>query len=164
MSARLLLCSFLALGFSACLIEDDLGDDVREVRARLTTAALVIDQDPENRVDFVFEYLLGLIDKDGIDDIQWTYSLMDTDGIELASETQLMREAQPDRTEIFVQGERPRQLALGQWTPQSDVTYILKVSLGYRMDILHEQFAALTLSEPHEDRADIGDIPQFSTR
>ncbi|MBV72224.1 MAG: hypothetical protein CMH52_12940 [Myxococcales bacterium] len=164
MPIRLLLSTVIALNLSACLIDDDLGDDVREVRARLTTAALTIDEANAARVDFVFEYLLGLIDKEGIDDIQWTYALIDTDGFELASETQVMRDAQLDRTEIFVQGERPRQLALGEWTPQPDVTYILKVSLGYRMDILHEHFAAFTLAQPHEDLSDIGDIPQFSTR
>ena len=163
MFARLCIASFLALISSSCLIKDDLGDDVREVRARITEAALIVDSG-ESGVEFVFEYLIGLIDQQGIEAIQWTYSLMDVDGVEQATITQEMREAQPNRTEIFVQGERPRRLGLGPWMPQTETTYILKVSLGYRMEILHEHFASFTLEQPHEDLTDIGDIPQFSTR
>ena len=65
----------------------------------------------EGKLTLAFDaVVLGLVDDEGIEEVLWTFALVDTERNEIASETQQMREAQPERTEVFVQGERPREL------------------------------------------------------
>ena len=54
MFARLCIASFLALISSSCLIKDDLGDDVREVRAAECLALLAREEElgPESSMTF----------------------------------------------------------------------------------------------------------------
>ena len=73
-----------------------------------------------------------------------------------------MREAQLDKTEAFVQGERPRTLPLEGLT-EATSRYVLKISLRYRAEVLFEKFASLVLDSPRGSGA-IPDIPSFSTR
>ncbi|MGC6415775.1 MAG: hypothetical protein ACON3Z_01515 [Bradymonadia bacterium] len=164
MLIRLILGAGLIMSTAACLVENDLDGNAREVRARISSASISIGSEGEQGLDFVFEYLLGLADADGVDAVEWTYSLLNLDGRVLASETQEMREAQLDKTEVFVQGERPRTLPLDGVELDAESRYVLKVSLRYRGEILFEKFASLSLDSPHEDLDAIPDIPSFSTR
>ena len=149
---------------TGCLVDNDLDGDAREVRARISSAAISVSDEDGQTLDFVFEYLLGLADAEGIDAVEWTYSLLNLDGQILASETQEMREAQLDKTEVFVQGERPRTLPLEGVELEATSRYVLKISLRYRAEVLFEKFASLALDSPHEDLGAIPDIPSFSTR
>ena len=158
----ILLLSVMTLG--GCAVENELNDGLWEIRARVSAAELTIDEQGHGEVDFTFVYLLGLVDGEGIEDVEWSYALVDSDANELAKESQVMRQAQADRTEVFVQGDRPRVLAIEETILSSDETYVLWIKVFYRDATLTEVLVPVSQGEAYVNELPTGDIPQFSTR
>jgi hypothetical protein len=161
---NIILWVFVALGLNACVIQDEAKDGLWEIRTKVSTATLTVDGDRTGSLDFTFEYLLGLVDDDGVEQVDWEYSLIDLDGQPLGGDAEIMRQAQLDKTEVFVQGERPRKLIIDQPVLTLDNTYVLWIKVRYRDGILAESLISVSQGMPHVDASPTDDIPQFSTR
>ena len=88
-------------------------------------------------LDFRFGYLIGLQDPDTIQAINWRYRLVTKDELELARFEEEMRAASPEKTQLFVQGDRSRKLEID--TPlEPGAVYVLWFELDYKGERLHE--------------------------
>jgi len=154
----------IGVSLTACVIQDEVKDGLWEMRTKVSTATLMVEGDRTGTLDFTFEYLLGLVDDQGIEEVQWAYRLVDPDGQDLVSETEVMRQAQLDEKEVFVQGERPRQLTVESPVLTAEATYVLWITVRYREQILAELLVPVSQGTPHLDEDLTDDIPQFSTR
>ena len=169
MRMRTTLLALIGLfSLSACAIKDEVDDGLWEIRAKVSRAELTITDASNGTVDFTFVYLLGLVDDEGVTGVEWRYALVDPDrdegDRELASTTQLMRQPQEEAREIFVQGERPRELVIEN-TPLDPVkTYVLWIEVLYRDATLTEVLIPIKSGEVYLNDAAYGDIPQLSTR
>ena len=163
-----LLLSLFALLSGGCAIKDEVQDGLWEIRSKVSRAELTLSGTDGPEVDFTYEYLLGIVDESGVAEVDWRYGLIrpdgDGSGVELASETQVMRQSQEDAIEIFVQGERPRKLRLPDVELSEDVTYVLRISVYYRDTTLTEVLIPLQLGQIYLNETPYGDIPQLSTR
>ena len=163
-----LILSLCALFLGGCAIKDEVEDGLWEIRSKVSRAELNPAGADGPEVDFSYEYLLGIVDAEGIAEVGWRYALVEPDGdgsgVELASETQVMRQPQDAETEIFVQGERPRKLKLPEINLAAEVTYVLRISVYYRDTTLTEVLVPLQLGQVYLNDSDYGDIPQLSTR
>jgi hypothetical protein len=97
-------------------------------------------------VDFTFHYELQIVDSDGIEPVWWRYSLVracsdddrDADDCQintrpvLATNDQEMRKGEPNKTEIFVEGDRPRTLDLPAGVIRRGDQYVLWIEVRYR--------------------------------
>jgi len=147
-----------------CAIKDEVRDGLWEIRSDVRTASLVQRDANTLTLDFNYEYLLGLVDNEGIEEVLWTYALVDSSKAEIVSETQQMREPQPNRTEVFVQGERPRELDIELGVLDPLETYVLWVTVTYRDTILTEVLVPVRIGESYISDTPLGDIEVFSTR
>ena len=163
-----LTLSILALLLGGCAIKDEVEDGLWEIRSKVSRAELNLTGADGPEVDFTFEYLLGLVDEEGIAEVNWRYVLIKPDGDgagdELASEEQVMRQSQEGMTEIFVQGERPRKLKVDGVDLSEEITYVLRISVYYRETTLTEVLVPLQAGQVYVNEAPYGDIPQLSTR
>ena len=156
--------TLLLLLLGGCAIKDEVKDGLWEIRAKVSTAALTVDESGQGQVDFTFVYLLGLVDDEGIEQVDWTFALIDSDRNELAAESQVMRQGQADQNEVFVQGERPRSLMLDGAALSLEETYVLWITVRYRDTVLTEVLVPVTQGQIYLNEREIGDIPQLSTR
>ena len=93
---------------SACAVDTGLEDGTWQATGKVTEASLVVMPDGTGRLDFAFEYLLGLVDDDGIGEVTWSYSLTDRTRRAYGSVTEPMRQLKPDEASpLFVEGENP---------------------------------------------------------
>ena len=163
-----LFLSLFALLLGGCAIKDEVEDGLWEIRSKVSRAELNLMGSEGPEVDFTFEYLLGLVDEEGIAEVNWRYALLkpdgEGDGVELASEEQVMRQSQEASTEIFVQGERPRKLKLADIDLSDELTYVLRISVFYRNTTLTEVLVPLQAGQVYLNESPYGDIPQLSTR
>ena len=149
---------------TGCAIKDEVKNGLWEIRSDVRTASLTQGDEGKLTLTFNYEYLLGLVDDEGIEEVIWTFALVDTERNEIASETQQMREAQPERTEVFVQGERPRELDIDVSLIDVTKTYVLWITVTYRDSILTEKLTPIRLGESYINDAPLGDIEVLSTR
>jgi hypothetical protein len=161
---QIVISLIAALSLSACLIKDEVQDGLWEISTTVSTATLTVSSEGAAEVEFTFNYLLGLVDSQGIEQVEWTYALLDREGSQIVSETQVMREPELDKREIFVQGDRPRVLSLESGQVAAEGRYILWILVQYRETTLTEVLIPVSVDEPYSNEVPPEDIPQFSTR
>ena len=96
-------------------------------------------------VSFTFSYLLGIVDEEGIAAVDWIYSLRVPRGGTLFTLEQPMRDAQPEKTEILVVGDRTREFEVPAGSLDAGITYVLWFELYYRGERLGEFLEPLRL-------------------
>ncbi len=148
MRALITLSSLLAVG---CVVNEDLADDTRELIPTIKEDAkgqhlahLEAASDGSGVLQFTFHYELGLIDEEGIAEVQWRYSLITVEREPLATFEQRMRKPEPGRTQILVQGDRPRKLEVPAGRLQDGETYVLWIEVSYRGELLGELLHSVT--------------------
>ena len=163
--------SLAACLFTGCAIKNEVNDGLWEIRAKVSEASLTIEQTGDAEVgtiDFNFVYLLGIVDAEGVTGVQWRYALLDPrldeSARSLGSTYQEMRPAQENSTEIFVQGERPRQLTVEGVSWDRDQTYVLAIEVEYRETVLGEVLIPIRVDQTYLNLEPLEDIPQLSTR
>ena len=111
---------------------------------------------------FTYAYLLGIVDDDGVDVVDWRFSLIDADRFEYAETVQPLREAELDQVRILVEGERARTLRCepGELNPSG--TYVLWIEVTYAEDIIDEMFLAVRNGEIHEEVFEVKTLPVLS--
>lgn len=170
-----LLASVLLLALCGCdvesyIVKDELGEavasgeSVREMRGRVTFADLRRDPDGGGTLDFLFVYLLGIVDPDGIDRIEWRYALFHPDRTELAAGQDIMREAAPELTQVLVHSQLPgrrRSLLIGPGRLQNGQIYVLRLTLWYRQTILFETLVPIEPGVVLDDPVDPEELPEL---
>ncbi len=172
---RFALLSLIALALTGCdlesyIVKDELGEavssgeSVREMRGRVTFADLRRDADGGGTLDFLFVYLLGIVDPDGIAEIQWRYALFHPDRTEIAVGEDVMREAAPDITQVLVHSQLPgrrRTLIIQPGRLVDGQIYVLRLTLWYREMILFETLVPVEPGIPLVDPIDPEELPEL---
>ena len=141
------------------VVKEELDDTYKQAHIGLNQWSLLYDDDLKHHVlQFDLGYLIGLTDKEGIQDIDWEYQVMSVDQELLASNDEVMREATPDRTQIFVQGARQRELYIERPLVK-DQSYIIWFTLNYNDEVLKEQLFELVAGGEGGDPTWIDEIP-----
>lgn len=131
-AATALSAAALALLPTGCIIDDTLDDDLREIESEVTIYEARVDPDGGGTLRFNYHYDLGMVDSLGIAEIQWTFEVIDLDQAVLGETNQLMRNAQPEKTEILVTGDRERTQPFVPGRLGEGETYILRITLYYQ--------------------------------
>ncbi len=143
---RLFFILLLSWGAQACVVKDEQRDGLREMRSELAASTLTRNADGSGTLDFTFEYGIALVDDDGVQEMPWSYRLVDRARRVLAENEQVMRKAEPGVTDVLVTGERKRKLELPPGAIAEDGTYVLWIVVQYRAEVLHE--ALYTVNRP----------------
>lgn len=164
-ACALALATLTLGGVTGCLgaddfASDDIEDGFRESLYLLSYADLQANPDGSGLVDFQYRYGLGIRDDEGIEEVRWTYQLVDANERVLASVEQRMRDPQPEKTQILVEGKRTRQLEIPAGMLRSGEDYVLWFTLEYRGERLSEYLHAITEGERYEASSD--DLPVVS--
>lgn len=172
-SAPWLLLAALALAgcdVERYIVKDELGEavssgeSVREMRGRITYADLRRAPDGSGRLEFLFVYLLGIVDPDGVAPIDWRYALVHPESGEVAAGEDTMREGDPTTEPVLVHSELPgrrRVLDIPPGRLEADQTYVLWLTLWYREAILLETLVAVKPGQPLVDPVDPEDLPEL---
>ena len=155
-----LTLGLLLAGVSGCVVKDELRDGIREVLPTLKETTYTYDEDGSGTVDFTFNYLLGIVDEAGIDEVRWEFSVITPQREILALEEQQMRDAQPEKTEILVNGDRARTLVVPSGL-RADGDYVLAIAIFYRGDLIGEKYKRLVDGETLTEEVEINDLPRF---
>jgi hypothetical protein len=158
--SRAFVAVLVVLGLSGCVVKDELRDGIREVLPTVKEATYTLNADGSGEVVFTFNYLLGIVDEAGIDEVRWEYSLITPQREILALEEQSMRDAQPEKTEILVHGDRTRTLSVdGGLRAEGD--YVLSIALFYEGELFGEKYTRLVEGETITEAVDLNDLPSF---
>ena len=131
----------LATLLTSCVVKENLSDVYNQARLGLNQWSLTAGG-PEETLKFDLGYLIGLVDEASIDAVTWRYDLMTPRRELLARHEEEMRPADPDKRQVFVQGRRPRELAVPHPLTAGQ-RVVLWFTLFYRGEVLHEQLFAL---------------------
>lgn len=157
---QLILAVLIALGLPGCVIKDERRDGIREVLPTVKEVTYTLNADGSGEVVFTFNYLLGIVDEEGIDEVRWEYAIITPQREILALEEQAMRDAQPDKTEILVHGDRTRTLTIGGGL-RADQDYVLSIALFYEDELFGEKYMRLAEGETLTETVDLNDLPSF---
>lgn len=160
---------FMSFIFSGCIVKEELDDTYNQAHLGLNQWSLIQQEDRSYLLEFDAGYLIGLIDDEGIQAINWRFELITKDQEIISYNQEVMRDPSPEKTAIFVEGRRVRQQELATILSEGE-TYILWFTLLYNDDILHEQLFPLTAGgeggDPNwisellgEDLEDLSDAP-----
>ena len=144
-----------------CIVKDELKDGIREVLPTMKSVTFAQAADGSGRVDFTFNYLLGIVDEEGIDEVRWEYSVITPAREILAIEEQPMRKAEPEKTQVLVQGDRSRTLELPPGTLRPGGRYVLSVALFYEGELFGEKYKKLVDGETLTEEVELDDLPRF---
>lgn len=123
---------------SGCVVKEELDDTYNQAHLGLNEWELKLTDNGLYALSFEAGYLIGLIDDEGVEAINWRYELITRDREPLGSFSEEMRPASPDRVQVFVEGKRSRVLELSSLLSEGE-TYVLWFTLYYEDEILHEQ-------------------------
>jgi hypothetical protein len=155
----LLLILVTVLSSHACVVKEELDDTYKQAHIGLNQWSLKFDNSANKYyLNFELGYLIGLNDKDGIQDIDWRYQLVTVDQELLAEVSEVMREATVDRTQVFVQGARSRKLPINR-PLRTNQSYVMWVVLTYNDEILKEKLFEIKAGAEGGDPTWIDEIP-----
>lgn len=143
----------LSIGLSVCLgcvVKEELDNTYNQAHLGLNSWSLLMEESGSYQLTFDAGYLIGLVDEEGVQSIEWSFELVNRDREIISYTVEQMREASPDKTSIFVEGKRTRELELMTLLSEGE-TYILWFTLRYRDEILHEQLFPLVAGEEGGD-------------
>ena len=148
---------------SGCAVDTGLDDGTWQATGKIAQANLTVLPDGTGHVDFVFDYLLGLVDDEGIGEVTWSYALTDRSRRPYGSVTEAMRQLKPNESSpLFVEGTRTRRLTIEQAALDTVQTYVLWVKVFYRDSTLYELLVPVGATAPYVDEDPIDDIREFS--
>ncbi len=138
--------TLVCLSLCGCVLADEDMDGRRVLDPSLPKLELALLPDGAAKVDFTFHYELQIVDEEGIEMVWWRYALVracsdaDREALAcdlatrpvLAENEQEMRKPEPGKTEIFVEGDRPRQLEIPAGVVHPDDAYVLWIEVRYR--------------------------------
>ncbi len=131
-----------------CVVKDEMKDGLREMRSEIGEADLALAPDGTGSLHFRFNYGIALVDKLGVDGFPWEYRLVDRNRHVLATHSQDMRAAQPDKTQVLVTGERERRLDVPKGALVLGETYVLWVIVQYRGETVNEILSPVVAADP----------------
>lgn len=131
---------------SACVVKEELDNTYNQAHLGLNQWSLL--EQPNRSYLLIFDvgYLIGLVDEEGVKAIDWTYELMTKQQELISLSIGEMRQANPEKTQVFVEGRRSRTMEV-QSLLQEGETYILWFTLKYNGSILHEQIFAIVAGQ-----------------
>ena len=157
LTLRFVIFFSLATLTFGCVVKEELDSTYNQAHLGLNEWSLIQDETGSYNLSFDAGYLIGLIDEEGIQQINWTFELVNRDREIISFSSEQMREASPEKTAIFVEGKRTRDVELMTLLNGGE-TYILWFTLSYRDDILHEQLFPLVAGESGGDPSWIQDL------
>lgn len=157
----LTLTTLTLTALTGCIVKDELHDGIREVLPTLKSVRLDRNADGSGQVDFTFNYLLGIVDEQGIQEVRWEYSVITPAREVLVVEEEAMRKPEPEKTQVLVQGDRTRRLEVPPGALRSDGTYVLSVALFYDGELFGEKYKKLVPGETLTETVDLDDLPKF---
>ncbi|MEE2787030.1 MAG: hypothetical protein VX589_06795 [Myxococcota bacterium] len=160
------VCRYLllvgAVFASACAVKSGLDDGTWEATGKVSQASLVVQSNGDGYVDFTFEYLLGLVDDDGIQVVMWRYTLVDADRSTFGEVLEPMRDfVEGEQSPLFVEGTRQRRLPLDAGALQREKTYVLWIQVMYRDTSIYEHLVPVATDAPYEDGAPLDGLRAF---
>lgn len=172
---RRLLAGLLALALVGCdveslIVKDEVGeaiDDgevIAEMRGQVISATLDAERDGSGLLEFRFVYLIGIIDPEGIDAVDWRYRLYHPDRTELGSKSGQMRDAQPERTAVLVHSDfegKRRTIELSPGSLEAGQRYVLWITAVYQGAILNETLVPIDEGVPYLDPVDPAELPEL---
>lgn len=152
------------------IVKDELGDAVQrgervlEMRGQVTAADLVRNADGSGQLTFLFVYLLGIVDPEGIAGIDWEYALYHPDRTELAAGGDEMRGPELDKQYTLVHSQLPgrsRTLVIPPGSLEAGQVYVVRLILWYRAEILFEVLVPVEPGVPYLDPVDPEELPDL---
>lgn len=157
LTLRFVMIFSLATLTFGCVVKEELDSTYNQAHLGLNEWSLIQDETGSYKLSFDAGYLIGLVDEEGIQQINWTFELVNRDREIISYSSEQMREPSPEKTAIFVEGKRTRDVELMTLLNGGE-TYILWFTLKYRDDILHEQLFPLVAGESGGDPNWIQDL------
>ena len=148
--------------FFGCVADEPLEDGLVEGIGKFSQAVVAIDESGTGQVDFTYKYLIGVSDSEGIEGFEWTYRLINPERKVFGESQQSMREPEPDKTMIYVQGSKPRVLEVSIPEDDIDGPLVLWVTVTYRETIVSEVFLELFLNQQHTDETPLPKLTRFA--
>ena len=145
-----------------CLAEAPVEDGIVECSGKVSQALLSFDSEGEGQVEFQYQYLIGAKDSEGISQFDWTYRLIDEQRTVFGESNQMMREAETDKTLIYVQGEKPRVLPVTIPADAVDGSFVLWLIVEYEGVRVSEFFVELELDVEFTDTSELEKLLIFS--
>lgn len=161
MKLKIIIGFAFALCFG-CLADEAVEDGIVECSGKVAQALLSLDELGEGQVEFQYKYLIGAKDSEGISQFDWTYRLIDSQRTVFGESDQLMREAEGDKTLIYVQGEKPRVLPVNIPEDSIEGPFVLWVIIEYEGVRVSEFFVELELDVPFTDETPLEKLLIFS--
>ena len=158
-NATLLLSVSLILG---CVAEEALEDGLVEGIGKVNRASIVFDESGAGQVDFEYAYLIGVNDIEGVQAFNWTYRLINAQREVFGETEQLMREAEPEKTTIYVQGSKPRILDIVVPDSAREDPLVLWILVRYADGIVSELFIELDPETPYVDEEPLPKLNRFA--
>ena len=160
---RLYMFVYLALGLLfACVAEESLEDGLVEGLGKVNRATLSYDESGTGQVDFEFSYLIGVNDSEGVKQFDWTYRLIDPQREVFGETQQLMRDAEPEKNTIYVQGTKPRILDVSIPVDARDRPLVLWVTFSYDFAIVAEIFVELEPGTEYVNEVPLPKLNRFA--
>ena len=165
------MIALVVLSLSGCVVADEDLEGTRDLDPSVPVVELRLLPDGSAVIDFTFHYELQIVDAEGIEPVWWRYALIracsdadrDADACELttrpllAEHEQEMRKGEPGKTEIFVEGDRPRKLEMPAGMVFRDDLYILWIDVRYRDESVGHHLEAVSVgSRGVPSEADVG--------
>lgn len=155
------LCLLVCLSLG-CIAEENLEDGLVQGVGKLNRATLSLNEAGVGQVDFEFVYLIGVNDSDGVQQFDWSYRLINAERVVFGENEQVMRQAEPEKQTIYVQGSKPRILDVAVADPALDSPLVLWITVHYGEQVITEVFLELDQETPHEDDTPLPKLNRFA--
>ena len=96
----------LSVTLSGCVVKEELDNTYNQAHLGLNQWDLKATERGSYTLNFNVGYLIGLVDDEGVKEINWRYELVTRDLEVLGSFSEEMREATSNKEQIFVEGRR----------------------------------------------------------
>ena len=157
---RMMFC--LCLLTIGCIAQPEYGDLEVQVDGRLSRAVLSDSPDSPSVLDLEFRYLIGANDIDGIAAFEWEYALIDSDQENFGAVAEELREAQSDRTFIYVEGTKQRRLELSSELNGLPEKPIVSLVVKYRNKSVYQTLIEIERDGEFIDNSELPKNPLFS--
>ena len=155
----------LVLGLTliwGCLAEESLEDGLVEGIGKVNRASIVLDESGAGQVEFEYVYLIGVNDSEGVRAFNWSFRLINPEREIFGETEQLMREAEPEKTTIYVQGSKPRVLDVFVPGAARENPLVLWIAVQYEDRVVSEFFVELDLETPYVDDEPLPKLNRFA--
>ena len=156
------LALFMSCYLSGCAVDTGLEDGTWQATGKVAEASLVVMPDGTGRLDFVFDYLLGLVDDDGIGEVTWSYSLTDRTRRAYGSVTEPMRQLKPDEASPYLWKDENTESRTGAGGASTKPNLCSLIKIFYKETTLYELLIPVGEGTPYFNPQPLDDIREFS--